>query len=514
MTDIWHIPIPDEARMRVLAELIATKISAGDMITLQGDLGAGKTTFSRYLIRALLGDDDAEVPSPTFTLVQTHETPRFEVRHFDLYRINDVDELHELEFDDDEGACLTLVEWPDRTEGRLAACRLDVVIAEDGEQGGKRHVAITATPDAAWRLRRMRAAYEFLVAQSDTEALGRLRLAFLQGDASARGYARVMDGDKRRLLMDMPKMPDGPLIRDGKSYSEIAHLAEDARPFVAIAHDLHAAGLSVPEVYAFDEPRGLALIEDLGPLTFAKAMAQGIAQADLWHTAKNVLVALRGHPPKSVVGGSSVVSHRMPAYDADVMQSEVRLLCDWYWPHVNSAPISEDARAEFEAAWSPLIRSVASGAGAADTSAWVIRDFHSPNLIWMPEREGIARVGTIDFQDAQIGHSAYDLASLAMDARLDVPRPLCNALVDDYCTQVTAQEPGFDEAAFRRAVAILGAQRNTKILGIFARLSMRDVKHEYLGHIPRIKGYLKWCLEHPELAELRAWYDEALGMSD
>ena len=393
----------------------------------------------------------------------------------------------------------------------------------DGEESGARHVAISATPDAAWRLKRMRAAYEFLVAQLDTETLGRLRLAFLQGDASARGYARVIHGDQKRLLMDMPKMPDGPLIRDGKFYSEIAHLAEDAKPFVAIAHELHAAGLSVPEVYAFDEPRGIALIEDLGPLTFAEAMAHGIPQADLWHEARNVLIELRAHPPKSVVGvgAGGAISHRMPVYDADVMQSEVGLLCDWYWPHVNGSTISEDARAGFEAAWLPLINSVASGHGvgdtsasdnsSSDTSAWVIRDFHSPNLIWMPERNGIARVGTIDFQDAQIGHSAYDLASLAMDARLDVPRSLCNSLVDDYCAPVTAQEPGFDEAAFRRAFAILGAQRNTKILGIFARLSMRDGKHEYLGHIPRIKRYLSWCLEHAELAELRAWYDEALG---
>jgi N-acetylmuramate 1-kinase len=519
MTDVWHILIPDEARMRVLAELIATKVSAGDMITLQGDLGAGKTTFSRYLIRALIGDDDAEVPSPTFTLVQTYATPRFDVRHFDLYRVSDADELHELEFDDDEGAYLTLVEWPDRAEDRLGACRLDIAISEQGDagadgEGGARHVAIVATPDAAWRLSRMRAAYDFLVDQFDAEGLGRLRLVFLQGDASARGYARAMHGGRKQLLMDMPKLPDGPVIRDGKSYSEIAHLAEDARPFVAIAHDLHEAGLSVPEVYAFDEPRGMALIEDLGPLTFAEAMAQGIPQADLWHAAKDVLVALRGHAPKTIVGKDGAVRHRMPAYDAGVMHSEVALLCDWYWPYVNDEPIGESARTGFEVAWTPLIHSVASGTGKADTPAWVIRDFHSPNLIWMSEREGIARVGVIDFQDAQIGHPAYDLASLSMDARLDVPRSLCDALVDDYCTQVSTQEPDFDEAAFRRAVAILGAQRNTKILGIFARLSMRDGRQEYLRHIPRIKRYLNWCLEHPELAVLQAWYDEILGMAD
>ncbi len=128
----------------------------------------------------------------------------------------------------------------------------------------------------------------------------------------------------------------------------------------------------------------------------------------------------------------------------------------------------------------------------------------------MPERAELSRVGVIDFQDAQIGHPAYDLISLSLDARLDVPRELHEALLDTYCTKVADQDAGFDEAAFRFAAAILGAQRNTKILGIFARLSMRDGKHGYLRHIPRIQNYLSWCLEHPGLAELREWYDSAL----
>ena len=119
MTDVWHIPIPDEARTRLLAEVVATKVAAGDMITLRGDLGAGKTTFARYLIRALLGDDAAEVPSPTFTLLQSYETTRLPVRHFDLYRIASPDELHELEFDDADGEALTIVEWPERAADQL-----------------------------------------------------------------------------------------------------------------------------------------------------------------------------------------------------------------------------------------------------------------------------------------------------------------------------------------------------------------------------------------------------------
>ena len=132
MTDVWHMPLPDEARTRLLAEIVATKAAAGDMITLSGDLGAGKTTFARFLIRALLGDDRAEVPSPTFTLLQSYETARLPVRHFDLYRITSVDELHELDFDDADGEALTIVEWPERAKGLLASSRLDVEILDAG----------------------------------------------------------------------------------------------------------------------------------------------------------------------------------------------------------------------------------------------------------------------------------------------------------------------------------------------------------------------------------------------
>ncbi len=516
MTDVWQIPVPDEARTRLLAEVVATKVAAGDMITLRGELGAGKTTFSRYLIRALLGDDAAEVPSPTFTLLQSYETVRFPARHFDLYRITGIDELHELEFDDTDGEALTIVEWPERAGDQLGICRLDVMISDaGGHDEGARRITISPTPDAVWRLSRIRAAYEFFCEAFDAAALMDLRVSYLQGDASTRSYARVRCGDaQHQLLMDMPKLPDGPVIQDGKTYSEIAHLAEDAGPFVAIASALRAAGLSVPSIDAFDAPRGVALIEDFGDLTFAAAIEAGVPQAELWHAAVDVLVELRRASPPAVIDAGDGVSHVMPVYDADVMRAELALLGDWYWPYVTGQPIDVAECAELAAIWAPFLNRVATKPGNAATTAWVLRDFHSPNLLWRPGRDGLERVGVIDFQDAQIGHAAYDLVSLSLDARLDVPRTLHEALLDAYCVKVAAQEPGFDETAFRRAAAIIGAQRNTKLLGLFARLSMRDSKHDYLRHIPRIRRYMGWSLAHPDLAELQAWYDTALPSDD
>ena len=260
--------------------------------------------------------------------------------------------------------------------------------------------------------------------------------------------------------------------------------------------------------------RELALIEDFGDRTFAAAMAGGVPQAALWHAAVDVLVRLRRSPPPAIVTAQGGISYTMPFYDADVMHAEMALLGDWYWPHVTGQPIDDASRSDLAKLWSPLIEQVATRPDNPATRAWVLRDFHSPNLLWLPQRDGVARVGVIDFQDAQIGHAAYDLVSLSLDARLDVPRELHESLLDAYCEKVAAQEPGFDEAALRRAAAIIGAQRNSKILGIFARLSMRDGKPDYLRHIPRIRRYLDWCLAHPDLADLKAWYDTKLPSGD
>jgi aminoglycoside/choline kinase family phosphotransferase len=235
-------------------------------------------------------------------------------------------------------------------------------------------------------------------------------------------------------------------------------------------------------------------------------MAQGISQEELWHAAVDVLVRLRSLSAPTIAGEGTSAAHRMPVFDAGVMRAELALICDWFWPHAFGHEMPASERLAFESAWSPYLEQVTWQPSNRETSAWLLRDYHSPNLIWIPSRDGLAKVGIIDFQDAQIGHAAYDLVSLSLDARLDVPMALHEALIDHYCAKALEGQPAFDETAFRRAVAILGAQRNTKILGIFARLAVRDGKDGYLRHIPRIKRYLGWCLEHPDLESLRTWY--------
>jgi hypothetical protein len=144
---------------------------------------------------------------------------------------------------------------------------------------------------------------------------------------------------------------------------------------------------------------------------------------------------------------------------------------------------------------------------AQEQPACVLRDFHSPNLLWLPHRIGLARVGIIDFQDAQRGSTGYDLASLLQDARVDVPEATEARLLEHYLREAGKADPAFDAEAFKFAYAALGAQRNTKILGIFVRLSRRDGKAQYLAHLPRIWRYVERNLRNPRLARLAAWYD-------
>jgi aminoglycoside/choline kinase family phosphotransferase len=196
------------------------------------------------------------------------------------------------------------------------------------------------------------------------------------------------------------------------------------------------------------------------------------------------------------------IEHRLPHYDLDAFLIEVELLLDWYIPYRGIHSIPRAVREAFLALWRLAL---AEAIGANPT--WVLRDFHSPNLLWLAERKGIERVGLLDFQDALIGPAAYDVASLLMDARVDVPEALELTLLSRYAVGRGASDPAFDPNLFARQYMALGAQRATKILGIFARLHKRDGKPQYLVHMPRVWNYLTRALSHPSLAELSKWYN-------
>ena len=492
----FTVALEDEQATRRLMADIAAAIEPGDLITLSGDLGAGKTTFARALIRHLAGNESIEVPSPTFTLMQTYELPRFTLVHADLYRLSGPGDLAELGFDDLPESAVTLLEWPDRAAGHLPPNRFDVALTLSPQQGETfRHARVTGYGTFAARAERIAVIRRFL----ERAGFGAAARRRIQGDASTRSYERLALAGTSTILMNSPRRPDGPVVRDGKPYSAIAHLAESVTPFVAMAQALRERGFSAPAIIATDREAGLLAIEDLG----SELVVAGDPPAPIdarYQVAVDLLAALHREPLPDLLPVEPGVDYRLPRYDMEALLIEVELLLDWYLPKLE-ARISDGKRDRYLALWREVL------VPAVDAQpTWVLRDFHSPNLLWLPQRAGVARIGLLDFQDAVMGSTAYDLAALLQDARVDVPEMMEIALLSRYTRARLTAEPGFDAPGFVQLYATLAAQRASKILGIFARLEQRDGKPQYLRHLPRVAAYLQRALAHPALLQLNAWY--------
>ena len=492
----FTVTLVNEQATQRLAMDVAAALEPGDLVTLSGDLGAGKTTFARALIRRLAGDPAIEVPSPTFTLLQTYELPRFPLIHGDFYRLSGAAELAELGFDDLSDNAVVLVEWPDRAAGLLAPDRLDIAFTLVPALGAEvRNARCTGYGSFAPRAQRIARIRAFL----EDSGFGEARRERMQGDASTRIFERLTQDGRTTVLMNAPRRPDGPPVRDGKPYSAIAHLAEDIVPYVALAAALRDRGLSAPEILSVDLDRGLLIMEDLGNARIVSGDPPAPIEAR-YAAAVDLLSALHGRDLPRSVAVTPGLQYRLPSYDMEALSIETELLLDWYLV-CRQAPATAAARQDFAALWrEALVPAIAA------PRTWVLRDYHSPNLLWLEERADIARIGILDFQDALIGPAAYDVASLLQDARVDIPEAMEIVLLGRYVRGRLSKDGAFDATAFTRLYATLAAQRATKILGIFARLDRRDGKPQYLAHMPRLWNYLQRSLAHPALAPLKAWY--------
>src|SRR6266851_8172402 len=492
----FQVELADEAATARLMADLALLIGPGDVITLSGDLGAGKTAAARAMIRYLADDEALEVPSPTFTLAQAYELPAFPLVHADLYRINDPVELEEIGLSPLPAGTAALVEWPERAGGTLPPDRIDIAFDHRPELGETaRSAEITGYGKSTATVERLSALRQFLDAAGYAEATRR-RMA---GDASIRSYARLMLDDGVVILMNSPRRPDGPPIYDGKSYSAAVHLAEDVKPFVAIAGGLRERGFSTPVIHHTDLDNGFLITEDFGGAGFVEGdPARPIVER--YQAATDMLAALHRVVLPFILPLAPGLTYAIPTFDTDALLVEVGLMLEWYLPDRGVEP-THKMRDEFVTMWRDLLSKPAAAA-----RTWVIRDFHSPNLIWLDQRSGIAKVGIIDFQDAVLGPAAYDMVSLAQDARIDVPEQLELALLVRYIKARRAADEAFDPAGFAELYAIMSAQRNTRLLGTFARLNRRDGKPQYLRHQPRLWTYLNRSLAHPLLAPVRAWH--------
>ena len=286
----------------------------------------------------------------------------------------------------------------------------------------------------------------------------------LAGDASARRYLRLFnlkDG-ATAILMDAP-----------------TGNGEDTRPFLAIAHHLNTIGLAAPRVFFADTELGLLILEDLGDDLFARWLETHPQDAEvLYRAAVDVLVAIGKTDPPS----------GLQRLDPKTAAQMTELATQWY--ATNAAKDDQDA---IITTLETALRRFADG-----PYTLALRDYHAENLVWRPKKSGTDRVGLLDFQDALLAHPAYDLVSLLRDARRDIS-PQLRTDTRDYFAGQTGMEP----TALGQACAVLGVQRNLRILGIFARLAQRDGKRRYIDLIPRVWAHLMDDLDHPDLKDLR-----------
>jgi len=299
----------------------------------------------------------------------------------------------------------------------------------------------------------------------------------LTADASFRHYDRLrMEGQGGAVLMNAP--PD----------------KEPVWPFLKIARIFHRIGLSAPRILAEDPERGFLLLEDLGDDTFTRALARGVGERPLYELAIDTLACLHER-------WTSDMGENIPPYDERVLLQEASLLVDWFLPAVTGTPTSGAAKEAYRSAWRQAFAET-----AQRRETLVHRDYHVDNLMLLNGRDGIASCGLLDFQDALIGSRAYDLVSLLEDARRDVTP----ALAADMLARYLARRPQAEHADLLHDYAVLGLQRNLKIVGIFTRLDRRDGKPRYLAHIPRLWRLVAADLERPAVAPLAAWFDEHL----
>lgn len=285
----------------------------------------------------------------------------------------------------------------------------------------------------------------------------------LAGDASARRYERLFRADGRAVLMDAPP---------GQG--------EDIEPFVRVDRHLRTLGLSAPQILHEDAAQGFLLLEDLGDDLFARLIPRRPdIERPLYTEAVEVLAVLQAHPALP----------DLPDATATDWAEAAAFALDWYASGIR------DDRPDREAFVTALADTLAAHADGG--RVMILRDYHAENLLWLPDRLGVARVGVLDFQLAQMGQPGYDLVSLCQDARRDVSPDVEAATIRHFVART-----GADDAAFARAYAVLGAQRALRIIGVFARLAMHQGKPGYLPMIPRVWDHLQRNLAHPALSDV------------
>lgn len=444
----------DAGLTTAFARALAPDLRAGDALLLDGPVGAGKSHFARALIRARLTNSAEDVPSPTFTLVQTYDSAP-PIWHADLYRLTDPAEVDELGLLDALPEAIALIEWPDRMEAPADALTLQISALADPDLRRIRLLGDATRWDRACRAAE-RARFTHAAGWADAEVV------FLAGDASARRYFRLTRDGETAVLMD----------------SDAQTLAR----YLAMTDWLRDRGFDAPRVLSAERDTGLALIEDFGDAQIARVIEQHPALAGpLYIRIAAMLARLSSYPPAPGV----------KVLDGPEMAEQVGLFAELY-PKAVGADAGAQAAANDIA---PTIARLHAELCADLPAVTGLRDFHAENIILTPDD----RLGLLDFQDAVATHPAYDLVSVLHDARRDIPADVEGSAIARFLA-----DTGLDPDRFPAAFALLSVQRNLRIMGIFTRLCIADGKPRYLAFMPHVWSLIQRALTTPELADLSA----------
>ncbi len=442
--------LPDISAVEALAEAIAPALRNGDILALRGELGAGKTTFARALLRSL--GVKGEVPSPTFTLVQSYETPSgLRVNHFDLYRLKTPEELEEIGWHDLLSDGVAVVEWPERAGDWLPAARLDFEFAMAAGSGRNLMADAAAFPFSG-------------------------KASRINPDFSSRKFLRLAEEGGRSSVL----MHDG----DAPSFSR----------FLAIGSMLREAGLSAPEIYKAVPDRGWILMEDFGDRNCGKLLdARANGSDSVYPRAAALLARLHDALPPETAAISGLT-----VYDAAKFADQAGLFMDHYFPRAKGREATAGEREDFRAGWIETLKPL-----DALPRSLLLRDFMPDNLMDLPEREGYRSLGIIDFQDAGAGPIAYDIASLCECVRRETAADKLAEAVDAY---LAARNSGVDSKTLLSACRAFSAQRHARILGIIGKLSADERHRSKLEWLPRINARLALLAQDEALAAVRRWF--------
>ena len=467
-----------------LAKELTPLLNEGGVMTLNGQIGAGKTALAKLVIHDLTQVPLEDIISPTFNLYHTYNKDNLEITHYDLYRIESEIELLEIDLNEAFTDKICIIEWADRFKDLLPKDRIEVTITCLKNERLYKINPLGKFKDVVKNWAKIE---NFL---SDLD-INFTELQRLRGDASKRKYYRVKNLDNTMILMDATQESDmksktGP--------------TDGINDFIKIQEYLDSIDVRVPKLIARNKHDNIILEEDLGEYSYTDMLTKE-NYVELYNPAIKTLIHISNiNHPKNISTNSN--PHYLREFDLDTYLNEAEIFIDYYWPFIHGKQCNADKKKEF--------RDIMVGvySNLTNDKTLMLRDFHSPNLLFLENENGYRKCAVIDFQDALFGHPLYDLVSLTNDARITIDEYQEKYLIELYKKDFPFNNFQFDSLSFMQQYHILGVQRSIKILGIFARLAILEANQNYLVHMPRIICYFKRIMQSGSIQALACWLNQ------